>query len=194
MDYQINIFTFKTKHATILKRRGYKKMTNFKYIRTAILLLACATFLTTSNLYTEIATAEPVTQQAQVVQVEDNYTKPLDIVKSPKEYLNKTVTMKARFDKFSTLGLDYKSAFKSSEEYISFLIKRDDTEHDIPLSEMKLFLKRAVAEKNIELKSNDVISITGTVFSAALGDPWIDVTELTVLKKADNDKTKDGVK
>ena len=59
---------------------------------------------------------------------------------------------------------------------------------------MKLFLKRAVAEKNIELKSNDVISITGTVFSAALGDPWIDVTELTVLKKADNDKTKDGVK
>ena len=99
--------------------------------------------------------------------------------------------MNAKFDKFSTLGLDYKSAFKSSEEYISFLIKREDTIYDIPLSELKLFLKRTEAEKFIELKTDDEISITGTVFSDALGDAWVDVSSLVVTKKAPN---KDGVK
>ena len=99
--------------------------------------------------------------------------------------------MNAKFDKFSTLGLDYKSAFKSSEDYISFLIKRDDTTFDIPLSEMKLFIKREEAEKFIDLKTDDEIQIVGTVFSDALGDTWIDVTKLTLIKKAPN---KDGVK
>jgi lysyl-tRNA synthetase class II len=92
--------------------------------------------------------------------------------------------MNATFDKFATLGLDYKSAMRSSEEYISFLILRDDTEHDIPLSEMKLFLKRELAEKHIDLKTNDKIQITGTVFSDALGDVWIDVNSLVLIKKA----------
>jgi lysyl-tRNA synthetase class II len=92
--------------------------------------------------------------------------------------------MNAKFDKFSTLGLDYKPAFKSSDDYISFLIKRDDTTFNIPLSEMKLFLKRDKAEKFIDLKTNDEIQIKGKVFSDALGDAWIDVEELTVTKKA----------
>ena len=39
--------------------------------------------------------------------------------------------------------------------------------YDIPLSEMKIFLKRDIAEKYIELKTNDEIQITGTVFSDA---------------------------
>lgn len=98
--------------------------------------------------------------------------------------------MKAKFDKFSTLGLDYKPAFKSSDDYISFLIKRDDTTHNIPLSEMKLFLKRSEAEKFIDLKTDDEIEIKGTVFSDALGDAWVDVSELKVLKKAPEDKKK----
>ena len=59
---------------------------------------------------------------------------------------------------------------------------------------MKLFLKRDVAEKFIDLKSGDEVAITGTVFSKALGDAWIDVSNLTVLKKADNNENKDGVK
>ncbi|DAB09962.1 TPA: hypothetical protein CPT92_00680 [Candidatus Gastranaerophilales bacterium HUM_13] len=113
---------------------------------------------------------------------------PLSIVDSPKTYLNKTVIMKAKFDKFSTLGLDYKPAFKSSDDYISFLIKRDDTTHDIPLSEMKLFLKRDLAEKFIDLKTDDEIEIKGKVFSDALGDAWIDVSELKIIKKAPETK------
>jgi lysyl-tRNA synthetase class II len=99
--------------------------------------------------------------------------------------------MSAKFDKFSTLGLDYKPAFKSSEDYISFLIQRDDSKYDIPLSEMKLFLKRLEAEKFIDLKTGDIISIEGIVFSDALGDAWIDVSKLKVTQKT---QEKDGVK
>lgn len=170
------------------------KMINKKYIRALLSVLISATILTTSNVCIEKVTAQPVAQQSITTSEQTSYIAPLSIVNNPNAYLNKTVTMKAKFDKFSTLGLDYKSAFKSSEEYISFLIKRDDTNYDIPLSEMKLFLKRDVAEKFIDLKSNDEISITGTVFSNALGDAWIDVSNLSILKKADNTEKKDGVK
>ena len=112
----------------------------------------------------------------------------LEVVKNPQRFLNKTIVMNATFDKFSTLGLDYKPAMRSSENYIGILIKRDDViDHTVPLSEMKLFLKRDLAEKNINLESDDKIQITGKVFSTALGDPWIDITEIKVTQK--NTKT-----
>lgn len=119
-------------------------------------------------------------------------TSPLSVVASPQKFLNKTVTMKATFDKFSTLGLDYKKAMRSSSDYIGFLIQRDDVvDHNVPLSEMKLFIKRDYAEKFIELDTGDKIQITGKVFSTALGDPWIDINKITILqKKADSDKDK----
>ncbi len=108
--------------------------------------------------------------------------KPLDVVANPSEYLNKNIKMNATFDKFSTLGLDYKPAMRKSEDYISFLIRRDDvTDHIMPLSEMKLFLKRKVAEKYIDLETGDKISIEGKVFSTAMSDPWVEVTKLTVI-------------
>lgn len=119
-------------------------------------------------------------------------TTPLNVVAAPQKYLNKTVTMKATFDKFSTLGLDYKKAMRSSSDYIGFLIQRDDVvDHNVPLSEMKLFIKRDYAEKFIELDTGDKIQITGKVFSNALGDPWIDINKITILqKKANPDKDK----
>jgi hypothetical protein len=156
------------------------------------LVLFTALILTGSNFYTDKVIAEPVAEKTVTTQeVNKQFISPHLIVNSPKLYLNQTVNIKAKFDKFSTLGLDYKSAFKSSEEYISFLVKREDTTHDIPLSELKLFLKRAEAEKHIELKTNDEISIVGTVFSDALGDAWIDVQKLELIKKAPENK--DGV-
>lgn len=107
---------------------------------------------------------------------------PLDLVKRPDFYLNKYVKVKAKFDKFSTLGLDYKPAMKSSEKYISFLIQRPDVvDHNVPLSEMKIFLERTEAEKHIELNSGDEIEFTGKVFSSALGDVWVDVDKFTVI-------------
>lgn len=114
---------------------------------------------------------------------------PLDMVANPSKYLNKTVKIKAKFDKFSTLGLDYKPAFRSSEKYITFLIKRDDVmNHTIPLSEMKNFLLREEAEKYIDLKPGDEIEYSGVVFSNALGDVWINVDKFIVL----NQKSKDA--
>ena len=167
-------------------------MRTLRYIKTVALTLFCATLLTTSNLCFNTVTAQPVaTPVSDTVTTQEQFTNPLAIVASPKSFLNKTVTMNAKFDKFSTLGLDYKPAMKSSEQYISFLIKRNDTTFDIPLSEMKLFLKREQAEKLIDLKTNDEIRITGTIFSDALGDPWIDVSNLTLIKKAP--EKKDGV-
>lgn len=167
-------------------------MKRVRFIKTLFITIFCAITLTTSNICVEKAKAQP-TQQATIAStaVVTNTTKPLDIVNNPTAYLNKTVTMNAKFDKFAILGLDYKPAFRPSENFISFLIKRDDTQYDIPLSEMKLFLKREIAEKFIDLKTNDEISITGNIFSDALGDAWIDVSEITIIKKAPE---KDGVK
>ena len=118
------------------------------------------------------------------------YALPLAIVANPKAYLGKNVKFKAKFDKFATLGLDYKPAFRSSEKYISFLIQRDDVrEHDIPLSELKIFLTRTEAEKHIDLNSGDEVEVCGRVFSTALGDAWMDVDKFTVLKTTSKDVT-----
>ena len=123
--------------------------------------------------------------------IEKNYeqVKPLDVVTNANLYLGKQIKFIATFDKFSTLGLDYKPAFRSSEKYISFLIKRDDvTDHTIPLSEMKIFIKRTEAEKFIELDSGDKIEVYGKVFSTALTDPWIEAEKLVLLSKKSKDQ------
>ena len=107
---------------------------------------------------------------------------PLEVVANPQLYLNKDIKMNATFDKFSTLGLDYKPALRKSEDYIGILIRRDDvTDHVMPLPEMKIFLKRKTAEKYIDLESGDKIAIEGKVFSVAMSDPWVDITKLTVI-------------
>ena len=155
-------------------------MKKFTYI-----IIGAVLFLGSANVINANPTAVPSTTAKPVVSASaSNTVKSLDVVKNPKQYLNKIIVMNATFDKFSTLGLDYKPAMRSSQDYIGILIKRDDVvDHTIPLSEMKMFLKRDLAEKNINLESDDRIQITGKVFSTALGDPWIDVTDIKVLKK-----------
>ena len=109
---------------------------------------------------------------------------PLDIVARPNFYMNKNVKITGKFDKFSTLGLDYEPAMRSSEKYIAFLIQRPDVnDHNLPLSEMKCFLPREEAEKYIELNSGDRVEFYGTVFSTALGDVWVDVKKFNALDK-----------
>ena len=121
--------------------------------------------------------------QMQPAQVEAVSVKPLDLIANPDNYLNKKVKITANFDKFSILGLDYKPAMRSSENYITFLVQRPNVTNDIPLSELKNFLSRDMAEKFIDLNNGDVIEYTGTVFSSALGDAWVNVESLTVIKK-----------
>ena len=163
---------------------------NFNKLIKSVLLISLTLGILSISDYAVSANtaAKSVSQQVQTSQ--GIYVKPLTVVNSPKTYLNKTIIMEAKFDKFSTLGLDYKPAMKSSDSYISFLIKRDDTSYNIPLSEMKLFIKRTTAEKFIDLKTNDEIEIKGVVFSDALGDAWIDVNELKITKKASEEKKK----
>ncbi len=113
---------------------------------------------------------------------------PLSVVNNPYQYLNKYIRIRAKFDKFSTLGLDYKPALRPHEKYISFMIQRPDiTNHNIPLSEFKIFLTKEVAEKHIDLDSGDEILFSGKVFSTALGDPWMDVDKFEVTNKVKKD-------
>lgn len=118
----------------------------------------------------------------------------LDVVSNPSKYLYKSIRIRGKFDKFSTLGLDYPAAMRNSEKYISFLIQRPDiTDHNIPLSELKIFLKKEIAEKHIDLDAGDIVEFTGKVFSTALGDAWMDVDTFTVISKKKTTKN-DGTK
>lgn len=110
----------------------------------------------------------------------------LDLVEAPDKYLDKFVSIKGVFDKYTTLGLDYKPAMKTSKDYISFLINRPNVKSKknvIPLSELKLIIARKTAEKYTNLETSDKITIYGQVFSKALNDPWIDVNHITSTAK-----------
>ena len=157
-------------------------MKNLKII-TLALLISIGSGLTINKICSQTPTptiVRAVVPQQQVV--EYITVNPLDVVANPYKYLRRNIKIKAKFDKFSTLGLDYSPAMRSSEKYISFLIQRpDNSNHDIPLSELKIFLKKEVAEKNIDLDAGDEIEFTGKIFSTALGDPWMDVDSFKVL-------------
>ena len=161
-------------------------MKKLQIITFAILL--SAGFCIGTNNITSQAAAPTVISTPSMPQIQYIDVNPLNIVANPSKYLRRNVRIKAKFDKFSTLGLDYPPAMRSSEKYISFLIQRPDiTDHNIPLSEMKIFLKKEVAEKNIDLDAGDEIMFSGKVFSTALGDAWIDVDEFKVLNKQKKD-------
>ncbi len=101
---------------------------------------------------------------------------PIDVVNCPEKYLNKNISFTANFVAFTSLGLDYKPAFRDGSKYMGMLIKRDDVKnYVVPLSEMKLFIKREEAEKFVDIEQGDKVKITGKVFSTALGDPWVDI-------------------
>ncbi len=135
-----------------------------------------------------VSANSPVTAQNAASYLTVN---PLDVIARPNFYMNKNIKIKAKFDKFSTLGLDYKPAMRSSEKYISFLIQRPDvTDHNIPLSELKIFLNRDEAEKHIDLNSGDVVEFTGKIFSTALGDAWMEVDKFTVISTKPKNETK----
>lgn len=115
---------------------------------------------------------------------EADYIAPLVVLNNTAKYLNKPVHIRAKFDKFSTLGLDYPAAMRPSADYIAFMVQRNDVlDHNVPLSEMKLILKREYAEKFIDLDTNDVILIDGKMFSNALTDAWIDVDKIIIKEK-----------
>lgn len=129
--------------------------------------------------------------KAPAQSVSENYSTvvPTDLLKDPKGYMNKKVKFEAVFNSFSSLGLDYKKAMRDSKDYVSFLIKRPDVPgRMIPLAELKLIYPRKKSEEVIHLETGDKISVKGQVFSTALNEPWVDVTEVKIIQKQKADK------
>lgn len=122
--------------------------------------------------------------------------KATELVKNPQTYLNKNVKIIGIFDKFVTIGLDYKPAFRDSKDYISFLIRKDEIQgHIIPMSELKILINRKTAEKQLaKIESGDKIEIEGKIFSTALGDPWLEACKVTIISKKEkkDDKIQTG--
>lgn len=136
-----------------------------------------------AGVYSQTTISNPHVTTSQAA-IQYTTVNALDVVANPAKFLKKNIRIIGKFDKFSTLGLDYPPAMRSSEKYISFLIQRPDvTNHNIPLSELKIFLNKDIAEKNIDLDAGDQVEFTGRIFSAALGDAWMDVDDFKVLTK-----------
>jgi hypothetical protein len=145
------------------------------------LLLATSIIFLNVGINSSFATTTKTTQKTVSQQILN--VSPLEIVNHPAKYLNKTVSFTAEFVSFTALGLDYKPAFRDGTKYIGVLIKRPDVQdHTIPLSEMKLFVNRDLAEKNaLDIEAGDKIKITASVFSNALGDPWLEAKTFNVI-------------
>ncbi len=138
------------------------------------------------------------TTEAEIPAAACSQVAPLQLVQQPQAYMHQDIKIIGTFDKFSTLGLDYKPAFRDSKKYISFLLRRSDlpTDYVIPLSELKLLIEREKVEKMKDLESGDKVELTGNVFSTALNDPWVDVKTFKILssKKKSKKVTKKGNK
>ena len=143
-------------------------------------------------------TATVNTVKKDIVVPEVLKVSPLAIVANPQTYLNKSVTFSGKFVSFTSLGLDYKPAFRDGTKYIGILMQRSDVDdHTIPLSELKMFIKRDYAKKFVDIDLGDTFSVTGKIFSTALGDPWMDITEFKItnkLKKETDEKIDNQVK
>jgi len=147
-----------------------------------------------AGVYSQTTTTAVTKATASNYAVQYTNVNALDVVASPFKFLHRNIRIKAKFDKFSTLGLDYPPALRASDKYISILIQRPDVaDHNIPLSEMKIFLKKELAEKNISLDAGDEIEFTGRVFSTALGDAWMDVDSLKIINKKNPPKKEENV-
>jgi hypothetical protein len=160
-----------------------------KYIVGIVLSFALFGFFVNTNVFAQ--TTAPAKKPVATAAVSYITVSPLDLVDHVSKYLNKNITFTGEFVAYTSLGLDYKPAFRDAQKYIGVLIRRPDvTTHTIPLSEVKMFLKRDVAEKNVDLDQGDKIKIEGKVFSDALGDPWVDITNFTVISKKAKSESK----
>lgn len=113
-----------------------------------------------------------------------------ELLNKPESFIGQQIKFRGEFSSFVTLALDYKPAYRSSKDFLSFTIFRPSTK--IPLSELKLAYPIEKAKDNkmlAELEKGDLIEVYGKVFNAALGEPWVDVLYIKKLKSAPNSKT-----
>lgn len=113
------------------------------------------------------------------------YLKIKDIVANPKAYKGKKVKFLGDFYSFSSLPLDYPPAMREAKNHIGIVLARPDHKQ-IPLVEMKLAVKLDIfknAGERLSLEQGDTLKLSGRVFEVALGEPWLDITSIEVVKK-----------
>ncbi len=116
-----------------------------------------------------------------------------DLVASPAKYKNKHVALEGEFYAFSTLPLDYKNAMRSSKDYVGIVLTRPD-HAKIPLVELKLAVPIKMFKDDEVLSGvehGDKVRVEGKVFAVALGEPWVDVSELKIKEKIAKDEDDD---
>lgn len=132
-----------------------------------------------------VKNAAPQTAASGIMDSFYQEVEPLQLLRGVSQWVDKKISFQGTFNAFSAYALDYKGAMRSGKDYISFLILRPDvTHHDIPLSELKLILPRKKVDSVLDLESGDSVLVKGKIFSAALGDPWVDVDEVVLLQKS----------
>jgi hypothetical protein len=105
----------------------------------------------------------------------------VDLVSDPSKFLGKKIVVEGEFYSFSTLALDYEPAMRTSKDFIGLVLARPD-QTEIPLVELKIAASlKSFKEKNINLEHGNKLVIRGKVFAVALGEPWLDVEEISTI-------------
>lgn len=115
-----------------------------------------------------------------------------ELVKSPHDFKGKHLNIEGKFYSFSALALDYPKAMKSSKEYIGIALSRPDVE-EIPLVELKLALPLKKFKKDEEfanIEHGDLIRLRGQVYDVELGEPWLDISSISIIEKAETEEDK----
>ncbi|MDX1920879.1 MAG: hypothetical protein SFU25_09130 [Candidatus Caenarcaniphilales bacterium] len=116
-----------------------------------------------------------------------------ELVANPEAWVNKEVCFTGTFNSFSALALDYPPALRERKNYISLTLLRPKTK--IPLGELKVAMKIDEAQKHEllpKITEGDEVKIKGKVFSAALGEPWLDVLQIQVTKGPNSEETEEN--
>ncbi len=108
-----------------------------------------------------------------------------ELLASPATHKGHRVALEGEFYAFSTLPLDYKDAMRSSKDYVGIVLARPD-HPKIPLVELKIAVPIKMFKDDEVLSAvehGDIVRVEGKVFAVALGEPWLDVTELKIKTK-----------
>ena len=114
-------------------------------------------------------------------------TKLESLIQKPKSFKGKTVYLHGEFHSYSTIALDYPKAYRSSKKYIGIVLARPDKKN-IPLVELKLAVPLTqFKDADNSPEHGDEIYLKARVFEVALGEPWLDISQVTVIKTEDED-------
>ncbi|MCH2227799.1 MAG: hypothetical protein MK033_08490 [Candidatus Caenarcaniphilales bacterium] len=115
----------------------------------------------------------------------EDITKLKDLVAEPQVYKNKKIKIVGDFYSFTSLSLDYPRAFRDSKKYIGLVLARPD-QAQIPLVELKLAAKLELfkdEKKPLIIEHGDQIKIDAKVYEVALGEPWLEVSSIKIIRK-----------